>query len=395
MKQLLNFDLSHFYKNYELGIIVSIIIILIYPIFILARKMFRIIFLNMTSIDKVNIQIMEKHYLYSKLSLVTVALYLILCSEILDTTNLVSGIFALLKNKTVQIFITISLLMMATTFINIGIDLHKINPVKKKFPIILYSQIIKIIIITCASLTIMSTILGLSISALFASLGAAAAVFAFVFKDLISGLIASLQVTYQDIIRVGDWIKLPQRNIEGDVEKITITVVSVKNFDGTTSTIPTSIFLSDLIINHRAMFENNFRRIKRAINIDMDFIKICDQKTLNNITNSINIHKFVQANKDLFDVNLCVSNLTLLRKYINFYLANNEEIHKTNFWCTSRLLDPTSSGIPIEIYAFANKAQFEIFENIQANIFEHIISVLSIFELRAFQVMTSVTPKVK
>ncbi|RTK93626.1 MAG: mechanosensitive ion channel [Rickettsiales bacterium] len=384
MKQLLNLDLSHFYKSYELGIIIFIIIILIYPILIFTRKIFRIIFSKMTSIDNVKIQIIEKHYLYSKLSLVVAALYLMLCSEMLDTMRLVSGIFVLLKNKTVQIFITISILMMAITVINIGADIYRTNLARKKIPLVLYTQILKIIIITCASLIIMSTILGLSIPALFASLGAATAVFAFIFKDLFFSLISSLQVTYQDIIRVGDWIKLPKHGTEGEVEKITITIVVLKNPDGTRTIIPISVFLNDFIINCRLMFENNFKRIRHALNIHMDFVKICDQKMLDNIMNSPTLQKFIQENKTLFDVNLGISNLTLLRKYINFYLANNEDIHQKGFTCTSRLLEPGLTGLPIEIYAFAKRPEFMVFENIQSNIIEHILSVLPIFGLKSF-----------
>ena len=283
--------------------------------------------------------------------------------------------------------------MMATTSINIGVEIYKKNPVKRKSPIVLHAQIIKVFLIACAILTIISTILGVSISALFASIGAVAAIFAFVFKDIVGGLIASLQVTYQDIIRVGDWIKLPKHDIEGEVEKITINIIVVKNFDSTTSTFPTSILTNDLIINHRLLFENNCRRIKRSINIDMNFVKIADQNIFDNINNTSYMQNFALQNRELININSGVSNLALLRKYINFYLVNNDDIHKDSYWCLTRYLQPNSTGIPLEIFAFAKKADLVPYEEVQSNIIEHLLSVLPIFELRAFQAITSIILK--
>lgn len=164
-----------------------------------------------------------------------------------------------------------------------------------------------------AILAIFSLVIGISISSLFTSLGAAAALLTFVFKDTLLGLIASLQVTFQNIIQVGDWVTLPQYNADGDIQKITITVVVIRNFDNTYTTVPTSAFLTTGVKNWRSMFEMGGRRIKRAISLDMSTIKICTQKELDAIKKLPYMLEFAAENTTLFDQESQTTNLTMFR----------------------------------------------------------------------------------
>ena len=225
----------------------------------------------------------------------------------------------------------------------------------------------------------------LSIPALFASLGAAAALLTFVFKDTFSAIVASLQVTFQDIIRVGDWVTLSKYSIDGDVERITISTVVIRNFDGTTTTVPTPAFLTDSVKNWRPMFDKGGRRIKRALNLDINSIRICNDDELKYISKLSSMKDFVAENVNLFSKSNHTTNLTMFRHYVNSYLKSNQHIHKEGFTFLVRHLDPTPYGLPIEIYVFTTDTAWVDYENIQSNIFEHLLGILPNFGLKAFQ----------
>lgn len=389
MAQLLDFDLYQFYKNYELIAIISLMVLILYPILLITRKLMTTVTVRLLkAIDSDYIAVLEQNQIYKRVLLLLSALYFIICRDIIQGFHLASEVFIVITHTIAKIFIIIAFTVLTTTLINIGVDIYKIKSLSKKFPIVLHAQIAKVIIICCAILAILSTVLGLSVSALFASIGAAAAVFTFVFKDTVTGLVASLQVTVQDVIRVGDWVSVAKHNIDGEVEKITITIVVIRGFDGATAIVPTSIFLTEAVKNNRPIFDRGCRRIKRAINLDADFIKIIDQDFLDSLKISPYTRKFMIENENLFNISDTLTNLTLFRHYINYYLKNNKDIYLGEFPNIARLMDPTPMGIPIEIYGFARETLFVNYENVQSSIFEHLIGIMPLFKLRIFQVAT-------
>jgi miniconductance mechanosensitive channel len=305
--------------------------------------------------------------------------------DVFDKSDLMSSVVVRIKDVGITIYLIFAISTFLLALLNIAADIYKTKAVSKRVPIGLHTQIVKIVIVICAILTTFSLVMGVSISSLFTSIGAAAALLTFVFKDTVLGLMASIQLTFQDIIKVGDWVTLPSYNADGDIEKITITVVTIRNFDKTFTTVPTYAFLTTGVRNWRAMFQAGGRRIKRAISLDMDTIKICDQKVLNKFSKMPCMKELVKSDPAIFDGKNSIANITMFRKYIEQYLKVHKDIHNDGFSSMVRQLAPTPNGVPIEIYVFTKETRWANHEAIQADIFDHLLGIMPEFELRAFQ----------
>ncbi|PCJ29532.1 MAG: mechanosensitive ion channel protein [Rickettsiales bacterium] len=335
--------------------------------------------------SKNSTRIIEKHRITARLIQVFIAVYLMFWGDILDDLTLMSESLIRIKDSAISIYLVTTISSVLLTAINIGVDLHGSRKTFNHTAIELHTHILKIFITACASLSIISVILGISISSLFTSLGAAAALLTFVFKDTVLGLLASVQLTFQNIIRIGDWVSLPSYGADGDIEKITITVVVIRNFDKTCTTVPTSAFLNTGVKNWRTMFESGGRRIKRAISLDMDTIKICSQEHLDKFRKMPCMTDFAKNNKHMFDAKNETTNITMFRYYVEEYLKSHQDIHQEGFTFLVRQLNPTPTGIPLELYVFTKDTAWANYEAIQASIFDHLLGGLAKFELRAFQ----------
>ena len=383
------FAIKDFYKLYEgnqLLVMLCIMIVAFYPLLIIVKKMV------LPGISKVvnkksehYSKILERHNLSGHIVRVFAALYLMFWGDIFSKSSLISDVVIRAKDVAITIYIVITITSLLLALVNIGVDLYKNKSASKRVAIELHTHILKIFIMVCAVLAIFSLVIGVSISSLFTSIGAAAALLTFVFKDTVLGLLASLQLTFQDIIRVGDWVTLPQYNADGDIQKITISVVVIRNFDNTYTTVPTSAFLVTGVKNWRPMFEIGGRRIKRAISLDMDTVKICDQKSLNIFKKMPCMVEFAKQNTELFDAKSGKTNISMFRYYIDQYLKSNQNIHQEGFTFLVRELDPTPTGIPIEIYVFTKDTKWTSYEAIQADIFDHLLGIMPWFGLKVFQ----------
>jgi len=357
-----------------------------YPFFLITKNILLPLMGKLIRVkDKLYPKLLSKHKLSNQIIKVFLALYMVFWADIFDKSNLMTSVTTKIKDVVITAYIIFTITSLILTIINITADLYNNRGLNKKIAIELHTQIFRIFIVLCAILAIFSLVVGISISSLFASIGAATALLTFVFKDIILGLIASLQVTFQNIIQIGDWVTMPQYNADGDIVKITITVVVIRNFDNTYTTVPTSAFLTSGVKNWRPMFEIGGRRIKRAISIDMDTIKICDQNELANIKNLPYMNDFAKENESLFDNKNQTTNLSMFRYYIGQCLKDNKNIHQEGFTFLIRTLDPTPNGIPIELYVFTKDTKWINYEEIQANIFEHLLGMLPFFKLKAFQ----------
>ena len=374
------------YIEYQLLIMFSIMVISFYPFFLITKNILLPLMGKLIRVkDKLYPKLLSKHKLSNQIIKVFLALYMVFWADIFDKSNLMTSVTTKIKDVVITAYIIFTITSLILTIINITADLYNNRGLNKKIAIELHTQIFRIFIVLCAILAIFSLVVGISISSLFASIGAATALLTFVFKDIILGLIASLQVTFQNIIQIGDWVTMPQYNADGDIVKITITVVVIRNFDNTYTTVPTSAFLTSGVKNWRPMFEIGGRRIKRAISIDMDTIKICDQNELANIKNLPYMNDFAKENESLFDNKNQTTNLSMFRYYIGQCLKDNKNIHQEGFTFLIRTLDPTPNGIPIELYVFTKDTKWINYEEIQANIFEHLLGMLPFFKLKAFQ----------
>ena len=263
-----------------------------------------------------------------------------------------------------------------------------------------YIQLVKIIITVTAVVLIVAMMLDKSPMAFLTGLGAASAIIILVFKDTILGFVASVQVASYDMVRVGDWITIKQLQVDGDVEDVSLNTVKIRNFDKTVTTIPTASLITNGVQNWRGMEETKGRRIKRAINIDIKTIKFCDEVLLKKLSKITNLTKYIKdVTKEISSYNSktssqgdrlngrALTNIGLFRKYIYNYLKENEYI-RDDLTFLIRQLQPGQSGIPIEIYVFTNDTNWINYENIQSDIFDHLLAALPEFELAAFQIIS-------
>ncbi|MGV2432912.1 MAG UNVERIFIED_CONTAM: mechanosensitive ion channel family protein [Rickettsiaceae bacterium] len=380
------FDILGFFANQKLLLLVIIMTLAFYPILLIIK---RVIHAALRKTLKAQHQqyaeILQKNNIYSYLIQSSVALYLMFWQEIFNKTDLISDPLVQSIDIIIVIYTTFCITFLILSIINSSVDIYKSKNLHQKTSISLHADIFKIFIVACAILVIISHILHISISVLFTSIGALAAFLTFIFKDTLLGLLASLQLTLQDIIKVGDWVTIPGHNADGTIEKITITCVNIRNFDNTISTIPTATLLATTIINSRKMHESGGRRIKRSITIDMDGIKICSKEDMKRYKNSDETKNFILDFYKMHNESEPITNLALFRNYVLYYLEHHKLIHKQNFVCLVRHLEATCNGVPIEVYAYTKDTSWVKYEEIQSSIFEHIFGILPIFKLRAYQ----------
>lgn len=282
--------------------------------------------------------------------------------------------------------------------------LNAINDIYKQFkssatrPIKGYLQILKIAFYIIGIIIIVSTLMDRSPILLLGGIGAATAVLLLVFQSTILGFVAGIQLTENDMVRLGDWIEMPQCGADGEVIEITLHTVKVENWDKTISTIPTYSMVSESFKNWRNMQEAGGRRIKRSIKIDMTSIRFCDEEMLERYRKIQYIQEYVEdKTRDILQYNQALdadlssivngrhlTNIGTLRAYIDAYLQHHPEVHK-GMTRMVRQLEPKEHGLPIELYIFTNTTNWNAYERIQADIFDHIFAILPEFDLRVFQ----------
>ncbi len=298
----------------------------------------------------------------------------------------------------IKVYIVILGLMVIDPLANGFHKIYQTLPISKDRSIKGYIQVIKIIVYFIAILLILAILFNKKVTGLLTGLGAVAAILILVFKDTLLGFVASIQLSANNMIKVGDWITMPKHNADGTVTEINLHTVKVQNWDKTIITIPTYALVSDSFTNWKGMEESGGRRIKRSINIDMKSIKFCTKEMVEKFKKIQFLKEYVkkiQSEIELYnkenkiDESVVVNgrrmtNIGTFRKYLEKYLSNHPKIHN-NMTFLVRQLQPTDKGIPIEIYVFSNDQRWANYESIQADIFDHILAVIPEFELRVFQ----------
>lgn len=277
-------------------------------------------------------------------------------------------------------------------------DVYLLKPISRIRPIKGLLQIIKIIVYIILFIIGIANLMGKSPLILLSGISALAAVYSFVFKDSILGFIAGIQLTSNDMLRIGDWIEMSKYGADGNVIDITLNTVKVQNFDKTIVSIPAYALISDSFKNWRGMLEYGGRRIKRSIYIDVNSITLCTPEMLEKFKNIRYITDYVHAKEEEIrlhnreikaDMSLAINgrqmtNIGTFRAYINQYLKNHPGLRQ-DIALMVRQLPPAENGLPIEIYAFTKSTDWTEFEGIQSDIFDHILSVAGEFGLRIFQ----------
>ena len=304
--------------------------------------------------------------------------------------------------KIIGIYIVVLILLIIRTIFNALRDYLKLKPRYSDKPIDSYIQVIMIVLWTFGVVAIILRLFNLSVESLIATFGAISAIILLIFRDTILGFIASIQVSVNDMVRIGDWITMDKFGADGDVIEINLATVKVRNFDNTTSTIPTYSLISDSFKNWRGMFNSEGRRIKRHVLIKSSSIRFLHEnelpelKKIQLISNYIDqrqtdINKFNQSrtvDKTLLMNGRNMTNFGLFRKYINEYLVNHPGLNK-NMVMMCRQLQSNEFGVPLEIYAFSKDKSWVNYEYIMADIFDHIIASVVYFDLEIYELPTS------
>src|SRR5690554_596690 len=297
-------------------------------------------------------------------------------------------------------FIILTLALALGAVLNIVNHIYQRRPDAARRPIKGYLQVVKIAIYAIATILIIATLIDRSPLILLSGLGAMAAVLMLIFQDTLLSLVASVQITSNDIVRVGDWVEMPQLNADGDVIDIALHTVKIQNWDKTITTVPTKRFISDSFINWRGMQESGGRRIKRSLLIDQHSIHFLSKEELEHLKrfnlldgyfdNKISeLNKWNEAyvrssNGDSLDSRR-LTNIGSFRAYVEHYLRNNPGIHQSGMTLMVRQLSPTPEGLPIEIYCFTTTTAWTAYEGIQSDIFDHLLAIAPEFNLRVYQ----------
>ena len=301
----------------------------------------------------------------------------------------------------VNLYLVVIALWSIDALINALHDSYEESSLSAKLPLKGICQAIKLVVNAAGVIFILSILLDKSPVYFFSGLGALTAVLLLVFKDVILGLVAGIQLTANNMVRKGDWVEMPKYGADGDVIDVSLTTVKVQNWDKTITTIPAYAMVSDAFKNWRGMSESGGRRIKRSITLDISSVRFlkrsevedlerieCLQAYLNSKkseigTKGMNLDELGEVSPLLNGRNL--TNIGTFRAYCKEYLGAHPKIHHEGMTFLVRQLPSNEKGVPIEIYVFVNDTRWVEYEGIQSDIFDHLLASLPIFGLRAFQ----------
>lgn len=322
---------------------------------------------------------------------------LIISEGILFVPGLPEALTTVVSNVA-RAFTVLTIALAISHVITLLNTLYERRPDAQHKPIKGYLQVVKIVVFAIATIMMIALLIDRSPLILLSGLGAMAAVLMLIFQDTLLSLVASVQISSNDIIRVGDWIEVPQLNADGDVIDIALHTVKVQNWDRTITSIPTKRFITDSFKNWRGMQESGGRRIKRSLMIDQQSVHFLNDDEKKHLRRFRLLQDYLEGKQQEIDawnaqlqeqgkepVNTRrITNLGTFRAYVNHYLRNHAGIHQ-NMTLMVRQLAPTADGLPLEIYCFTNTTAWVAYEGIQADIFDHLLSIIPEFGLRVYQ----------
>lgn len=338
-----------------------------------------------------NNDILAQHSVIRRIANIVPAL--VIMNGIAAIPNLAAKLVQLVQMGT-QAWIFLTIALSISEFLNIFNLVYQRNPKSHNKPIKGYLQLVKLIIFIVCALMIIGTFLKKDVFTLLAGFGAMAAVLMLVFQNTILSLVASVQIASYDMVRIGDWIEMPNLGADGDVIDISLHTVTVQNFDKTYTTIPTNRLVTDTFKNWRGMTDIGRRRIKRALFIDQSSVRFLTTEEINKLKYVKVLAPYLER-KDTelgrwnqhIDGELNqrrLTNLGTFRAYVLQYLREHEGIAQDQSLIV-RQLQPTAEGLPLEIYAFANTIAWVPYEDIQSDIFDHLLASIEEFGLRVYQ----------
>lgn len=314
----------------------------------------------------------------------------------------VPGLPAKLVSSTQQIAGAVALVLGAlviTALIDAVSDIAQGSKLAQGRPVGAFFQVVNIVVYVVTTILVLAALMGESPLVLLSGIGAATAVLLLVFRDTLLSFISSLQITWYDMVRVGDWIEVPEYGADGDVMKVDLLTISVRNWDNTVTTVPTYRLTQGSFKNWRFMTHSGGRRIKRSLLIDMESIHFLADEEVERFQNYDLLADYVATKRrELAEYNRShvrtpevisnvrrLTNVGTFRAYIIAYLRQRPDIHHSGFTLMVRQLSPTTHGLPLEIYVFTNTTDWVAYEDIQSNIFDHLLAIAPEFDLRVFQ----------
>ena len=300
--------------------------------------------------------------------------------------------------KGLTIYVLIVLIAILNSSFAVVDDVYRTHEISKKRPIKAFLQIVELIVVILFMIFIIASWIHESPLVLLSGFGAFAAILSLIFKDTLLGFVSGIQLSFNDMVRIGDWIEMPKYFVDGTVSDITLISVEIENSDNTTTTVPAYALVSDSFKNWRGMIQSGSRRLKRAVFIDMTSITFCTEEMLDRFSKYEYLSTYIAGKRKEFakaagksplqteikSSRQKLTNIGVFRIYLEKYLAHNPKIHE-DMTILVRQLPADSKGLPLEIYAFATETDWISYENIQSDIFDHIYAIAPSFGLRLFQ----------
>ena len=346
-----------------------------------------------TKLKFANHDIMSQHSVIRRIANIVPAI--VIMNGIVTVPHLSAKMVSFVQ-MAAQAFIFLTIALAIGELLNIFNLVYQRNPKSRNKPIKGYLQLIKLIIFIVCGLMILGTFLKKDVFTLLAGFGAMAAVLMLVFQNTILSLVASVQISSYDMVRIGDWIEMPSLNADGDVIDMSLHTITVQNFDKTFTTIPTNKLVTDTFKNWRGMSQAGIRRIKRSLYIDQSSVHFMSEAEQSKLKEFLLLDQYldhkstelVEFNQKLSNTSPCnqrrLTNIGTFRAYVELYLNQHPNISKHQSLIV-RQLQPTEKGLPLEIYAFSNQIAWKDYEAIQSDIFDHLIAILPEFGLKVYQ----------
>ena len=388
---------DQFVKYINLIFLIAVVIVLVYILQVVTRKILTAFLKRTIKVRKISIL---EHLLERNLPrLVAMIVPFSLIKGSIPTIFFDFPKTAQFFDKLANAYLVFYVLWIITAVLSAFEDTLSEKESLKDKPLKSYFQVIKIFLYAIGGIILISILMSQNPSVLIGGLGAASAILMLVFKDTIMGFVSSIQLSANDMVRIGDWISMPRFNADGDVFEISLTTVKIRNFDKTISYVPPYSLISESFQNWRGMQETGGRRIKRSIHIKQSSIRFIENdeelnkfKRIQSVTNYIEkrsaeidkYNKEVGADKSIPVNGRNLTNMGLFRTYVLEYLHSHDSIRQ-DMMIMVRQLDPTSKGVPLELYMFANTTVWAIYEGIVSDVFDHLLASTKYFDLEIFE----------
>lgn len=298
----------------------------------------------------------------------------------------------------ISIYVVVIALMVIDGLLKAVVEIYDMKSTTRRVPLKGFMQGAQLVIIFAAGIFVLSVVLGRSPLFFLSSLGALTAVLLLIFRDALLGFVAGIQISVNRMVQVGDWIELPNYGADGDIIDVGLTTAKVQNWDNTITTIPTHALTSEPVVNWRAMHESGGRRIKRAIYLDMQSFRFVDDALMAKLLTFGRLQTYLeekrgeleeQDRRGALDLSVVVNrrrltNIGCYRAYVVAYLRAHPKIHQDMMFLV-RHRQPTDKGLPLELFVFSNDTRWEAYEDLQADIFDHLLTIVPEFDLRIFQ----------